>query len=149
MSLIKHEPGLLGNIEPFFSHWLFDNLLPSRHLTSSLSNESLVPRIDITEDDRAYCVTADLPGVSKDDIELSVQDGILTIKTEIQRKSEEKKDQMIRRERYRGQYFRQMDMGPNAADEGVEADFIDGVLKVTIPKVEERSKKEPKKIKVQ
>lgn len=147
MSLIKHEPGFLSNLEPFFSHW-FDDFLPSRRVTSQWSGENLPPRINVSDQDKAYCVTADLPGVAKDDIQLSMQDGVLTIKAEVQQEKEEQKDQIIRRERYTGQYFRQMNLGPNASENGVEADFINGVLKVTVPKIEASSKKEPTTIKV-
>jgi HSP20 family protein len=93
--------------------------------------------VDVNETDKAYTVTAELPGVAEKDIEVNVKDGVLTIKGEKQEEKEEKSKNRYLSERSYGAFQRMFGL-PKGTDEGkVEAGFHNGVLTVSIPKVAE------------
>lgn len=93
--------------------------------------------VDVSETDKAYMVTAELPGVAEKDIEVNVKDGVLTIKGEKQEEKEEKSKNRYLSERSYGAFQRMFGL-PKGTDEGkVEASFHNGVLTVSIPKIAE------------
>jgi HSP20 family protein len=103
------------------------------------------PRVDIVEENGAYELTADLPGLKKDDIKIEINDDVLTLKGE-KKLEAEKKDKNYRiAERYYGEFVRTFALPENANRDAIEAEFKDGVLKLTIPKTEEPK---PKQIEV-
>ena len=107
---------------------------------------SFTPAIDLVEKDDRYLVTAELPGIGRDDIDVTVKDGVLTINAERKAETEEKKDgRVIRQERRYGKFVRSMSLG-NHVDEGkVTAEYKDGVLELVLPKAEAA---QPKRITV-
>ncbi len=119
MSLIPRDSWF--NIEPFFNHFLTPDDKDNKA-------EFFSPRVDITEKDDRYEIVADLPGVKKDDVDVQLHDGILTIeaKTLVEKKSE--KDKVIRQERHSGFFRRNFNVGKNLKAEEIEANFKDGVL---------------------
>jgi HSP20 family protein len=103
------------------------------------------PAADITEDDKEWLVKADLPEVKKEDVKVTVENGVLTITGERKFEKEEKNKKYHRIERSYGNFFRSFTL-PDAADGSkVSAEFKDGVLKVHLPKSE---KTKPKAIEV-
>lgn len=103
------------------------------------------PRVDIVEVNGTYELTADLPGLKKDDIKIEIHDNALTLRGE-KKLEEEKKDKNYRLcERYFGEFVRTFTLPENVNKDGIEAEFKDGVLTVAIPKVE---KPKPKQIEV-
>lgn len=90
---------------------------------------------DVTDEGDHYQLTADLPGFKKDDIDISVEDGIMTIRAERKEETEEedKKGRYIRRERTYGSYKRSFDLA-DVDDESITAKYDDGVLTLTLPK---------------
>ena len=103
------------------------------------------PRVDIVEVNGTYELTADLPGLKKDDIKIEIHDNVLTLRGE-KKLEEEKKDKNYRLcERYFGEFVRTVTLPENVNKDGIEAEFKDGVLTVAIPKVE---KAKPKQIEV-
>ena len=103
------------------------------------------PRVDIVEVNGTYELTADLPGLKKDDIKIEIHDNVLTLRGE-KKLEEEKKDKNYRLcERYFGEFVRTFTLPENVNKDGIEAEFKDGVLTVAIPKVE---KPKPKEIEV-
>jgi len=103
------------------------------------------PRVDIVEVNGTYELTADLPGLKKDDIKIEIHDNVLTLRGE-KKLEEEKKDKNYRLcERYFGEFVRTFSLPENVNKDGIEAEFKDGVLTVAIPKVE---KPKPKQIEV-
>jgi HSP20 family protein len=103
------------------------------------------PSVDITEDDKEYLVKADLPDVQKDDVKVTVENGVLTITGERKFEKEEKDKKYHRIERSYGNFLRSFTL-PDAADGAkVAAEFKDGVLKVHLPKSE---KAKPKAVEV-
>jgi HSP20 family protein len=103
------------------------------------------PRVDVSETDKAFMVKADLPGVEPKDVEVSVRDGVLTLKGEKREQREEKQKNFHRTERFVGRFFRSIPLPAGADEEHVEAITTKGVLTVSIPKMPEA---QPKKIAV-
>ena len=97
------------------------------------------PRVDIKETDDHYEITAELPGMTKDDIQVHVRDGILTLEAESSQEDKEEKDgKVIRQERRYGKYMRSLNLGADVREEDIKASFKDGVLKLEAPKLEPR-----------
>ncbi|MCS3726878.1 Hsp20/alpha crystallin family protein [Bradyrhizobium betae] len=108
---------------------------------------SAAPAVDVSESDKAYEITVELPGMDEKDIEVNVANGALTIKGEKKEEKEEKqKDYYVSERRY-GSFERYFGL-PDGVDAGkIEAAFKNGVLKVTLPKTAE-AQKPAKKIEV-
>lgn len=110
-----------------------------------LSMPDWAPSVDISETDTAYLVKAEIPGVKKEDVKVTIQDGMLTIQGERKQEKEEKGKKFHRIERCYGSFMRSFRV-PDDADEGkVKAEFKDGMLNVTLNKSE---KARPKAINV-
>lgn len=90
-------------------------------------------RCDIREEDDRYIMEAELPGFSKEDITIDVQDGRLTISAKHDEQSEDKKDNYLRRERHTGTFCRSFDLSGIAADQ-ITASYQNGVLELQLPK---------------
>lgn len=103
-------------------------------------------KIDVTKAEDTYTVKAEIPGVKKDDIQVSIEGNEVTISGEIKKETEEKKgEEVLRSERYYGKVSRSFTL-PHAVDEAkVVAKYADGVLKLTLPM---KSKSASKKITV-
>ncbi len=103
------------------------------------------PVVDIYENDDNFVIKADLPGVDKDHIEVDFKDGVLSLKGERSYENEVKEERFYRKERAYGKFQRSFTLPVDVDPEKIKAEFKDGVLKVEIPKPEE---KKPKKITV-
>jgi len=119
----------------------FDNLFEGffRPFRGAESDEGsgLMPRIDVQQHDDHYLVHAELPGVRKEDINVSVEDGVLTINAESRASTEEKKEgRLIRQERRYGRYVRSMRL-PGIDEKSVRATYRDGVLELHLPLAQE------------
>ncbi len=95
------------------------------------------PAIDIRETEEAYSVHVDLPGVKKDNIEVTVQDGTLILKGQRKSEHEEKSDGYHRVERWSGNFVRRLQLPKEVKADAITAAHQDGVLTVTVPKAEE------------
>jgi HSP20 family protein len=102
------------------------------------------PAVDITESDKAYEITAELPGMDEKSIEVKVVNGSLTIKGEKQEEKEEKKKDYYLHERRFGAFERCFDVPEGADTDKIEASFKKGVLTVMLPKKPEAQKPEKK-----
>lgn len=125
------------------------SLLASPRFTSLASNfDFKEPKVNVGETDKAFEVTAELPGLDEKNIEVVVADGVLTIKgekkEEKEQKDEKKNYHLI--ERSYGSFRRSFVLPDNVRDDGVTADFAKGVLTVVIPKkkTSERPRSEKK-----
>jgi HSP20 family protein len=117
---------------PFRSLSRFERAWPSR-LTAT-------PPVDVSETDKAYEITAELPGLDEKNIEVNVAQGGLTIKGEkTEEKEEKKKDTYVCERRY-GSFERYFDLPDGVDADKIEATFNKGVLKVTLPKTAEAQK---------
>jgi len=101
------------------------------------------PAVDLAEDDENYTIPADLPDVKKEDMKLSVENGYLTLSGERRHESEDKdsKKKYHRIERSYGSYQRRFALPENVDANKISANFEDGVLEVTIPKIAEKEEK--------
>lgn len=90
--------------------------------------------LDVVERDGEIVVTADVPGVSKEDIDLRCTEDSLSIRAEREREETEEEEGYVRRERAWGTYRRDMKLPTPVDCDGVEASFTNGVLEVTLPK---------------
>jgi HSP20 family protein len=117
----------------FLNHWGFD-----------LNDNDTVwqPKVDVAESDTEYEVAVEVPGLSKNDISISVEDGYLTISGE--RKQEEKTDKknFHRIERYYGKFERSFQLPDEVKADEIKANYKNGVLKVEIPKTEKQLPKQ-------
>lgn len=94
------------------------------------------PLVDISQDDKKIEICAELPGVKQDDIEVNVEDGVLTLTGE--KKSSRQDEQTGYSERSYGRFERRITLPSNVDEEHCQADFRDGVLTITIPRAEEK-----------
>ncbi len=109
-------------------------------------NGALAPKVDVSETKDAVEVTAELPGVDEKDIDVTVADGVLTLRGEkkSERKEEDKAKNWHLVERSYGSFLRSIPLGFDPDSNKVEAKFDTGVLRVRLPKPAEALKKEKK-----
>jgi HSP20 family protein len=103
------------------------------------------PALDISERKDAYLVTVELPGVEADDLEITMEDGLLTIQGERHFAHDSSEQQFHRVERRYGAFRRSITLPAHVMAEGIQASFEDGVLQILVPKMEEAT---PKRIQV-
>lgn len=102
------------------------------------TSNAFSPSLNMTENDTAYTVAVEVPGVAEDDIEITLTPNMLTIKGEKKEEQEEKTDQYYHLERQYGSFCRQVPLPPNTVNQDeVVANFDKGILTVTLPKLEE------------
>ena len=104
-----------------------------------------VPRVDVLETETEYLIKAELPGVEKGDVKISVQEGVLTVAGQRQMEKEEKGKRFHRVERPYGTFVRNFTVPDYVDDNGLTAEFKNGLLTVHLPKSE---KAKPKSIEV-
>jgi len=128
-----------------------DNLLegffrPLHRKSEPNAGAGVVPAMDVTERENEYVIRMDMPGVSRENIDITLAEGVLTICGEVKRQYEEKTgDRLIREERVYGKLSRSVRLGSHIDEKKVAANYKDGVLELTLPKAEEVK---PKKITV-
>jgi HSP20 family protein len=106
-----------------------------------------VPAVDVTEDDKAYKITAELPGLDQKDLEVSVSGDVLVIKGEKRQEREEKDKNRYLSERSYGAFQRNFSLPDGIDRDKIGADFAKGLLTLTLPKTAE-AQKQQKKIEV-
>lgn len=134
MSLIRYNP------------WsVFDQLQRELHQpllrldtdeSGNVATANWAPAVDIKEDDRAFTLLADIPGVDPEDIEVSMDNGVLTVKGERQSEKKTEEENYKRVERQYGVFYRRFTLPDTANADEIEAHSENGVLKITIPKQE-------------
>jgi len=104
----------------------------------------MMPDVDVYEGDKAYQFTVELPGMNKKEVDLSIENGVLSIKGE-KRSAFEKEDEGRRiSERRYGKFLRSFTMPSNVDESRIDATFADGVLTVSVPKTSETKHKSKK-----
>ncbi|MFO1476479.1 MAG: Hsp20/alpha crystallin family protein [Verrucomicrobiota bacterium] len=124
---------------------LFEAPLAELTRTSRLLS-GWTPALDLYEDKEQFVVKAELPGMKKEEIEISLHEGSLSITGERKEEAEHKESEVYRAERFVGRFQRTVLLPAPVAADGVKAHYQDGVLTVTLPKTEEAK---PKQISVQ
>ena len=127
---------------------VFDRLFDddqSRSDESSVVTSQWVPSVDVKEENDRFVLYADLPGIDPDDIEVSMDKGLLTIRGERSSESSSETERYARIERRYGSFHRRFALPDSADPEGIEARGRNGVLEIVIPKRPETS---PRRIQV-
>jgi HSP20 family molecular chaperone IbpA len=123
-----------------FGETLLDDFwgFPMRDNYMRTANTNGLMQTDVEEHENAYEITMNLPGFRKEDVKGEIKDGYLTITASTNTNNDEKdKDgKFIRRERYSGTCSRSFYVGEDVTQDEIKAKFVDGVLKVAIPKKE-------------
>lgn len=119
---------------------LFDEFFPTR-MGDEEEREPLReglwrPRVDLSEADDEYIVSMDLPGLSKDDVNVTLEGNTLNISGERTREHTEEEGSYRRLERSHGRFYRSFNLGDNVDPDKIEAEHRNGVLTVHIPKTE-------------
>ena len=141
-------PSIFG--ESLFDDWFDDIDRQMQHMDRRLygRNAKREMKTDVREKEDGYEIDMDLPGFKKDQVELSLENGYLTVTANKGFDQDQKDDQgrMIRQERYAGSMQRSFYVGDNMTEEDVKARFEDGVLHLNLPKKDARKVPEKKTI---
>ena len=141
-------PSIFG--ESLFDDWFDDFDRQMQHMDRRLygRNAKREMKTDVREKEDGYEIDMDLPGFKKDQVELSLENGYLTVTANKGFDKDEKDDKgrMIRQERYAGSMQRSFYVGDNMTEEDVKARFEDGVLHLNLPKKDARKIPEKKTI---
>lgn len=134
MNMLKYDPfrelrGLHDEMNRLFS-----GALPER---GEFARGAWSPSVDIFEDENRLIVEAELPGMNRDDFEVSIENNVLTLKGERKFEKKTEGDNYHRVERSYGAFTRQFTLPQTVTAEGATADFDNGVLRVGLPKREE------------
>ena len=103
---------------------------------ASVATANWAPSVDISESEKEFTLLADIPGVNPDDIDISMEKGVLTIKGERSSENVEESENYRRVERQSGQFYRRFTLPDSADADKIEAKSEHGVLRITIPKQE-------------
>ncbi|MDH3257552.1 MAG: Hsp20/alpha crystallin family protein [Nitrospinota bacterium] len=131
---------------------MFDNFSESMFSLSPLKRSqpeisAAYPRMDVSETDKEFKISAELPGMDEKDIDVSVSNDLLTIKGEKKAEKEEKKKNYYRMERSYGAFQRSIPLPAEVEKDRVQANFKKGVLNIVLPK-SEKAIKESKKVEI-
>lgn len=143
MALTRYEPGDLWTRMQNQLNDLWRNL-PDAEM-SNVATSHWMPLVDIKEETERFLIKADIPGVKPENIEVTMDNGALTIRGERDEEKREKKDGYHRVERYFGSFYRRFAMPDTADADHIKATSRDGVLEIEIPK---RTIARPRKIDV-
>ncbi|MBT8265068.1 MAG: Hsp20/alpha crystallin family protein [Bacteroidia bacterium] len=135
---------------PTFSSWL-DDIFESRltpDLTSNFNRGMTLPAVNVIDSTDDYVVEMAIPGMSKSDFDISLDNQILTISAEEKTTSEENEEHYTRREFGYASFKRSFSLPDSVESEKIKAKYEDGILKVHLPKKEEAKKKPIRNIKI-
>lgn len=135
MSLVRWNP--LREMEDLFERYGRALDMPAHVGTELMPKGDWTPRVDIAETDKSYVIKMEIPEVDKNDVKVSLDNGVLTISGERKQEKEEKGTRFHRVERYYGSFDRSFSLPENVDQTHLDATFKDGMLKVELPKLEE------------
>ena len=139
MQLVKFNPVRdMFSFRNRINHIFDDVFYPINRDEVEFSMESWNPVVDVYDNDDSIVIKAELPGIDKEGIEIDVKDRVLTLKGERSSESEVKDDNYYRRERSFGRFERAFTLPADVDPDKIKADYKDGVLKIDIPKPEEK-----------
>ncbi len=130
------------NLVPRRSLFDFDDLFDvwGPHRGAEATKGAFMPRVDIKDKKDCYEITAELPGVKKEDLHVTLRNGVLSIEAEVRQEDKEEKDgKLIRQERRYGKFLRSFDVGNEIKESDINAAFEDGVLCVIAAKVQPKA----------
>ncbi len=133
MTCTKRNANPLNVFEDMFGTLFNDSL---GNLAKVATTGAWTPAVDIVESPETYTLTADLPGLTKSDVNLTVEDGVLTLTGERKSEHSESKEFGHRYERAYGKFSRSFQLGTGVDTGKIKAEFKNGLLKVDLPKIE-------------
>ena len=138
MNLVQYDPW--RRLQEFQREMgtLFDRRLDED--TGIMATSDWAPAVDIKEEDNRFLILADVPGVEPDDIEVKMENGMLSIKGERHKEYEEEREGYKRVERMYGSFHRRFSLPDTADAEGISAKSHNGTLEISIPKTEKATK---------
>jgi HSP20 family protein len=140
MELMKWNPW--REIEDIFDRYTKALGQPRGTGQELISTGDWAPRVDISETDTEFVIKAEIPEVNKDDVSVTVDNGILTIKGERKKEKEEKGKKFHRIERYYGSFIRSFNLPDNVDEANIKASFKDGMLNLNMKKTKESKPKQ-------
>jgi HSP20 family protein len=138
MTLLRFEP--MRDLDHFSNR--FQRFFDEFPGFQNVSQDSFSPRIDISENEKSILIDAEVPGVPKENLKLTLQDNILTIEGEKKKRSEEKEKNFYREERSYGKFKRSFTLPVEVDSDNVDAKFNDGTLEIKLNKLEPKVEKE-------
>jgi HSP20 family protein len=137
MNLVHYRPRTLD---------LFDwNRIFERFFDEDIRVSDRIPAVDIHEEDKGYRMEVELPGLTEKDIEIKVENNVLSISSKKDETKEEKEEGYVMKERRNYSFFRNFNLPENISTDKIDASFKNGLLLVSLPKVPQA---EPKLIEV-
>lgn len=127
MNLVKfRNSDLLDTIDTFF-----------KDFPAAPANSNFMPRVEITEDRDNFYLNLEMPGIKKEDIKINIENNVLTIKGNKNQTYNKEEKNLVMNERYYGEFSRSFNISKDIKIENIDAQYNDGVLNITLPKVEE------------
>jgi HSP20 family protein len=153
MRVIKWEP--FRDMDDVFNRFFADTLrrFPMQagsgagHEGAQQARE-WAPLADVSENDGEYVIKAEVPEVRKEDVSVTVQDGVLTLSGERKQEQREENERVHRIERFHGTFARRFALPENADEQGIRAECRDGVIVIRIPK-QKQVEQQPRQIQIQ
>lgn len=146
MQIRRYEPWSLLNQLSNEMNALMEGRDAALGDSSALATSDWVPAVDIREEPDRYLIHADVPGVAPEDIEIHMENGVLSLKGERKREASEEREGYKRVERVYGSFYRRFSLPDTADADKISASSRNGVLEIVIPKQE---KVQPRRITVQ
>ena len=138
MTLLRFEP--MNDLENFQNK--FQRIFGEFPGIETPVQDTFSPAIDIKDSEKHLILNIEVPGIKKEDMKITLQDNVLTIKGEKKKVSEEKEDNFFRSERVYGTFERSFTLPVDFDSENVDAKVIDGVLEILLEKVQPKQPKE-------
>ena len=147
MRVIKWEP--FRDVDDVFDRFFAESMRrwPRQGVATQPPRE-WAPAADVSETDGEYVIKAELPEVRKEDVSITVQDGVLTLAGERKQEKVEEQEKVHRIERFYGSFARRFALPENADEQGIRAESRDGVIVIRIPK-QRVVEPQPRQIQVQ
>ena len=133
MRVIKWEP--FRDVDDVFDRFFAESMRRWPRASSATQQpREWAPAADVSETDGEYLIKAELPEVRKEDVSITVQDGVLTLAGERKQEKVEEQEKVHRIERFYGSFARRFALPENADEQGIRAESRDGVIVIHIPK---------------
>jgi HSP20 family protein len=139
MAIVKWDP--FREIEDMVDRYTKAVGWPRQASQEVMTTGDWTPRVDIAETEKEFVIKAEIPEVKKEDVKVTVDNGVLTIRGERKQEKEEKGKKYHRIERYYGSFTRSFTLPENVDDTKIEASFKDGILNLQVPKSREAKPK--------
>ena len=137
MGIIKFDPFReLRSLQDEMNR-LFNSNFPSRYSQEDMVSGGWTPSVDIYETEDEIVLEAELPGMKREDFEVSIENNVVTLKGERNFEKKEENENYHRVERAYGSFTRSFSLPSSVSPENTNADFSNGILRVTLPKQEE------------